>query len=124
MKQNIHLLYNVQERMHVTENGVFKLLQELKPHKATGPDCLSPRFLKEIATPLTQAQTLIYQATLDQGRLPTDWIAVNVAPFCKKGYKRNASNYRPVSLISMACKVLQPTPQPHNVAFWPPWNTR
>ena len=34
-------------------NGVRKLLRNLKPNKATGPDNISPRFLKEMAEPLT-----------------------------------------------------------------------
>ena len=50
----------------VIGNGVFKLLQGLDPHMATGPDCLSSRLLKEIATPLTPALTIIYQASLDR----------------------------------------------------------
>ena len=41
--------------INVSEDGVFKLLQGLNPSKATGPDCLSSRLLKEMATPLTPA---------------------------------------------------------------------
>ena len=45
--------------IQVGRNGVRKLLQGLKPHKATGPDEISSRFLKEMASPITQALTLI-----------------------------------------------------------------
>ena len=48
--------------IHVNPNGVRKLLRNLKPHKATGPDDISPRFLKEMADPLTPILTLIFSA--------------------------------------------------------------
>jgi hypothetical protein len=33
----------------ITENGVYKLLRNIKPHKATGPDNIQARYLKELA---------------------------------------------------------------------------
>ena len=58
---------------------------------------------QEIATPLR----IIFQATLEQGRLPTDWKRANVTPIFKKGLRTEASNYRPVSLTSQTCKVME-----------------
>ena len=58
--------------IHVNPNGVWKLLRNLKPHKATDPDDISPRFLKEMADPLTPILTLIFSASLKQGRAPDD----------------------------------------------------
>ena len=57
--------------IQVGRNGVMKLLRGLKPHKATGPDEISSRFLKEMSSPITPALTLIYQASLEQGQIPT-----------------------------------------------------
>jgi hypothetical protein len=37
----------------VGKEGVLKLLLNLNPHKATGPDQLSTRFLKKMATSIT-----------------------------------------------------------------------
>ena len=51
----------------VHPNRVRKLLKNLKPHKATGPDDISPRFLKEMAETLTPILTLIFSASLKQG---------------------------------------------------------
>ena len=42
--------------------------------------------------------TKLYQISLDRGLVPDDW---------KKGEKHMASNYRPVSLTSIACKLLE-----------------
>ena len=55
----------------VHPNGVRKLLKNLKPRKATGPDDISLRFLKEMAEPLTPILTLIFSPSLKQGKAPT-----------------------------------------------------
>lgn len=41
-------LHPAMQRIMVTINGVAALLRELKPHKATGPDCI-PTFILELA---------------------------------------------------------------------------
>ncbi|MEW8547654.1 MAG: hypothetical protein AB2693_29450, partial [Candidatus Thiodiazotropha sp.] len=41
------------QRLQSIQMAFGKLLKNLKPHKATGPDDISPRFLKEMAEPLT-----------------------------------------------------------------------
>ena len=87
--------------IQVGRNGVMQLLRGLKPHKATGPDAISSRFLKEMASPITPALTLIYQASLEQGQIPDEWKTANVAPIFKKGDKSKPSNYRPFSLTSI-----------------------
>jgi hypothetical protein len=49
----------------ITENGVEKLLQNLNPNKACGPDELAPRLLKELAHDLTPIVTMIFQRSLE-----------------------------------------------------------
>ena len=51
--------------------------------------------------------TRLYQHSLDTGETPTDWKNAFVVPIFKKGEKHVPSNYRPVSLTSIACKVLE-----------------
>ena len=40
--------------------GVAKLLKNLNPHKATGPDSISSRFLKELSSELAPALAHIF----------------------------------------------------------------
>ena len=96
----------------------MKLLQGLKPHKATGPDEISSRFLKEMASPITPALTLIYQASLEQGQIPDELKSANVAPIFKKGYKSKHSNYRPVSLTSICFKIVEHILHSHIMKFF------
>ena len=47
--------------IEITETGVLKLLQNLKPYKAQGPDNIHPRILKELAVEITPSLTLIFR---------------------------------------------------------------
>lgn len=49
----------------------------------------------------------IFRQSLHEGVLPSDWKDANVTPIHKKGPKANPSNYRPVSLTSVCCKVME-----------------
>jgi hypothetical protein len=87
--------------------GVEKLLKSLKDHKASGPDDISPRLLKHLAPHLAPVLTLLYRATLKQGTIPDEWRTAHVVPIFKKGDKHKAENYRPVSLTSIVCKIME-----------------
>ena len=45
--------------------------------------------------------------SLNEGQLPDDWRNAITSPNHKKGSKVTASNYRPISLTSIACKILE-----------------
>ena len=83
--------------LRISEKGVQKILKGLNPHKATGPDQISLRFLKEMASTIAPFLTLIYQASHDQGQTPDDWKGAFITPLFKKGDKSKPSNYRPIS---------------------------
>ncbi len=87
--------------------GIEKLLKDLDPNKACGVDEIPPRILKEVAHELAPILTKIFQTSLDSGQLPEDWRRANVSPIYKKGDRTRAENYRPVSLTSVCCKVLE-----------------
>ena len=50
---------------------------------------------------------LIFQTSLDCGRLPKAWKEAFITPLFKKGDRSKPANYRPVSLISICCKLLE-----------------
>ena len=87
--------------------GVTSLLSNLDPHKAPGPDGIPPRLLKETSSSIAPVLTLIYKASLNQGKLPSDWKRAFVVPIFKKGSRTDPSNYRPVSLTCICCKLLE-----------------
>ena len=54
----------------VTSKGIEKLLSNLNPHKAAGPDKIKPIILKKVSTPLSPILKHLFQKSLDSGTLP------------------------------------------------------
>ena len=98
---------NDMPEIHVTENSVLKLLKALNISKAAGPDGIRPRVLKELSSELAPILTLLFKASLHQQSLPDIWKHASVSQVYKKGDKTNPSNYRPVSLTCISCKLLE-----------------
>ena len=98
---------NDMPEIHVTENGVLKLLKALNISKAAGPDGIRQRVLKELSSELAPILTLLFKASLHQQSLPDIWKHANVSPIYKKEDKTNPSNYRPVSSTCFSCKLLE-----------------
>ena len=99
--------FNDMPAIKIGLEGVYKILNRLQIHKATGPDKISCRILKEMAAEVAPILHLFFQASINQGILPTDWKTANVVPIFKKGDKSKAENYRPVSLTSVVCKMME-----------------
>ena len=88
-------------------NGVRKQLAGLNPHKSTGPDGIATAIMKLAAHELAPVLTMLYQCSLDSGEVPQDWRNALVVSVFKTGEKHLPANYRPVSLTSIVCKVLE-----------------
>jgi hypothetical protein len=102
--------YSTMEDIKINSKGVHKLLKNLKPHKATGPDSIPSCILKAVALDqLAPILTELYQTSLNTGVVPQDWKDAHVVPLFKKDERHLASNYTmiPVSLTSMTCKVME-----------------
>ena len=93
--------------IHITEELVRKKLSALKTSKSPGPDKIHPRILKELKNELTKPLTLLFIASIEQEKIPDDWRNDNVSAIYKKGNKKLPNNYRPVSLTSICCKILE-----------------
>ena len=91
----------------IDRNGVEKLLKNLQQHKATGPDLIPNLVLKTCSSSIAPILALIYQRSLDSGKLPSDWLTANISAAFKKGNRHLAENYRPISLTSVPCKILE-----------------
>ena len=91
----------------INRSGLLKLLVNINVHKADGPDGVPGRLLKICANELVDIYQLLFQSSIDQGIVPPDWKEANVVPLFKKGDKNKAENYRPISLTSLSCKLLE-----------------
>jgi hypothetical protein len=95
------------EEVDINQGRVREKIQQLKPTAAARPDGLGPRLLQELEDEVTPALTIIFQRSIQEGEIPEDWKSANVTPIFKKGSKSDAGNYRPVSLTSVCCKILE-----------------
>ena len=86
---------------------VMKKLKKLKPEKSPGPDGIHPMVLQNTAEVVADPLAQIFQESYSQGLLPADWKKANIVPIFKKGSRTNANNYRPVSLTSVPCKIME-----------------
>ena len=100
--------YQAMEDHFITEAGVLKLLQNIKVEKATGPDAIAASVMQERLQStwlLSSPPSSSTQST--PSKVPEDWKKANVIPIFKKGSKYSSSNYRPVSLTCISCKVME-----------------
>ena len=96
------------EFFDVTEEMVKCALDALNPNKAAGPDNIYPIILNRFSRLLKKPLCHIFNLSLSTGILPKDWKVANVTPlYKKKGSRKDPDNYRPVSLTSQVCKVLE-----------------
>lgn len=96
-----------EEGIDLGEAAVRRALQKLKTDKSPGPDGIHPMVLKECAETLSKPLSIIFNKSLHSAKVPLDWKCANITPLFKKGTKSDPANYRPVSLTSVVCKVME-----------------
>ena len=99
--------YPPMDDISIDEPGVLKLLKGVDPSKASGPDQIPCKLLRELHVELAPVFTILFQNSYDSGQIPAVWKAAWITPVFKKGDKCVAANYRPVSLTCVSCKLLE-----------------
>ena len=82
--QNLKCKYPLMPEIRTDENGILKLLSNLKVDKAAGPDDIKPIVLKELRKAITPVINAIFEKSLETGQLPKDWTKARVCPLFKK----------------------------------------
>ncbi len=96
------------EDINFSQKDIEDLLKELNTSKSQGPDLLHPRLLFEARSEISRPLFIIFRKSMDTSLLPEDWKNANITPIYKnKGSKHDTTNYRPVSLTSVVCKILE-----------------
>ena len=91
----------------LTIDEVYNILNSLDTSKATGPDGLPARILKECSNELAPSLCRIFNMSLSTGVVPDSWKEANVVPIHKKGNTECVTNYRPISLLCILSKILE-----------------
>ena len=110
----MNILLTLTQKMCLTdielnEDIIIEAIHELSPNSAAGPDCVPSSLLTNCATELAPVLLLIFShsLSLSHGVIPDSWKRAAVIPIHKSGDKTVPSNYRPISLTSVICKVLE-----------------
>ncbi|BHF64082.1 hypothetical protein SprV_0200708100 [Sparganum proliferum] len=86
---------------------VLTELLRLKESKSPGPDEIPAKILKELAGELSKPLSMLFHTSFETGYLPPDWKSAWITPLYKGGSRVSANNYRPVSLTSICCKIME-----------------
>ncbi len=87
---------------------VHNYLKNLPSKLSLGPDGLPSMFFKKLSVSLAEPLSYIFNYSFIQGKIPHQWSTATVSPIFKnKGSTSLASNYRPISLTCVACKVME-----------------
>ena len=84
----------------------YKKLNNLDINKSPSPDGVHFRVLKELSRELAKPLHHIFETSITSSKIPTDWKDANVTAIHKKVIKM-ADNYRPISLTSVICKIME-----------------
>ncbi|BHF72241.1 hypothetical protein SprV_0401530500 [Sparganum proliferum] len=99
------------------EESILEELKSLKECKSPGPNEIPAKLLFELARQLAKPLSFLCQKSFDAGILPTDWKTAHITPLYKSGSRALATNYRPVSLTSICCKVMEKTIKKELMAY-------
>ena len=90
-----------------TPEKVKSKLNKLNKSKSAGPDGFHPRVLRECADTICTPLAIIFNKSMMESKLPESWKEAHVKPIFKKGRRTDPGNYRPISLTSVICKVME-----------------
>ena len=113
LADNVEYLTN----MLITPAMIVTKIKKLKDNKSPGIDGITPKLLKEIAEEISVPLAIMLNLSLHEGTVPHEWKHANVVPIFKKGSRCKAENYRPVSLTSVVCKLLESLLRDHMIDF-------
>ena len=75
--------------------------------KATGPDEITGRMIKNTAYSITPAVTAIFNQSICEGKFPTVWKKGRITPVPKSHDRSFVENFRPISILSILSKELE-----------------
>ena len=101
----------------VSTNFVLKELSKLKVIKASGPDGITARHLKDAASVIAKPITYLVNPTISTGLIPAEWKDARVTPTFKSRARNDVNYYRPISVHPLVSKIMERAIQVQLLAF-------
>ena len=91
----------------IDEEDVLDQITLLSEKKNAGPDDIPPGLLVHLEKWIVKPLQIIFQKSLNEGAVPALWKDAKIQPKFKQGDPQRVSNYRPLSITSIVCKMLE-----------------
>ena len=101
------LILKAYQTIKIDQREVVYLLENLNVNKSPDVDGFHPRILKETAQEIGIPLTNLFKLSINTGIIPTSWKLAQITPIYKKGDRSNPRNYRPISITSILCRILE-----------------
>ena len=88
-------------------SDVTASMVHLNTHKSTGVDGILAHLLRTVAGAIVPSVTKLFNASLLQGQIPSEWKKANVTPIPKTPNSKSPSNLRPISVLPVLAKVFE-----------------
>ena len=109
LRQEIQLPMLTQNDLPFTVMEVGNTIKEINPTKTPGIDGITSAIVYRVFSIFPKFVTSLYNRCLDAAYFPTQWKESIIIPIIKPGKEccKDASKYRPISLINVSGKVLE-----------------
>ena len=101
----------------VTPEVVASKINSMKENESPGVDGISPKILKETVEQISSPLADVFNMSLQEGIEPLEWKEANIIPLFKNASRNKSVNYRPVSLTSVICNLLETLIRDHMMDF-------
>ena len=72
-----------------------------------GSDNIHPKVIKECSNALAEPLIILFNKSLSEGKLPSQWEEANVTAIYKAGNRKKAENYRQISIKPVCCRLFE-----------------
>jgi hypothetical protein len=86
---------------------VYEYLKNVPSKTSLSDEKIPQLVLKKCALTLALPLSIIFRDSYDSGVIPKEWKRSVIVPVFKKGSKSSPKNYRPISLTSTICRVME-----------------
>lgn len=90
-----------------TYENVVEAMRKLPSKTSRSPDGYPAFFLKSIRHELAIPLCVLFELSMSTSKIPEIWKTAKVCPVFKKGLHSEPSNYRPISLTCITCKIME-----------------
>ena len=91
----------------ITEKDIISAVLRMKDKISRTPEGIPMYFIKRVIKSIVKPLCFIFNSSLQSNVVPHQWKRAIVIPVYKKGSRNSPKNYRPISLTSSFCRILE-----------------